>query len=81
MELLYTDQGLKRLLDTRDSLPVYSHTNRGPSKGREMEQSRLIYLKQCENCFRHFEGIRTAKYCCESCKQKAKRYRAKQATR
>lgn len=71
-----TEQGLKRLSDTRSRAPVQSSTNRGSAKGSEMEQARLIYVKTCDICRREFEAISTAKYCSNACRQRAKRARA-----
>lgn len=68
---------IKRIYDVRGENQIVSGKNRGHHKGKELEQSRIVYSKTCLNCFFKFEGIAKAKYCSESCKQKAKRYRAK----
>ena len=68
---------LKRVFDLRNEKPVVSGKNRGFDKGKELEQSRIVYHKKCLFCGSRFEGIQTAKYCSESCKQKAKRDRLK----
>lgn len=71
-----TDKGLvKRIADVRDEKRIISGKNRGFYKGKELEQSRIVYHKRCLFCGAKFEGISTAKYDSESCKQKAKRLR------
>jgi len=67
----------KRLFDKRGENPIVAGKNYGALKGKELEQSRIIYNKYCLKCGFSFEAISTAKYCSESCKQKAKRDRAK----
>ena len=47
------------------------------SPGAALAAKRKIEKRQCLECDKVFEGISTAKYCSESCKQKAKRKRAK----
>lgn len=71
-----TEKGeIKRVADLRSSRPIESGKNYGYAKGKEMEQSRFVYRKHCQFCGVEFEGISTAKYDSESCKQKAKRFR------
>lgn len=76
MQLARTETGeLKRLADCREYSPVQTSKNYGYAKGKALEQSRLVLIKVCQLCQANFEGIKTAKYCSESCKQKAKRAR------
>lgn len=73
-----TDKGeMKRVADLRNEKRIISGKNRGFHKGKELEQSRIVYHKTCLFCSSKFQGISTAKYCSESCKQKAKRSRKK----
>lgn len=68
---------VKRVHDLRQEMPVITGKNRGFYKGKALEQSRIVYHKKCLFCCGSFEGIATAKYCSESCKQKSKRLRQK----
>ena len=73
-----TEQGyLKRVSDLRNEIPIISSQNFGFVKGKALEQSRFVYDKTCLFCGTHFQGIATAKYDSEACKQKAKRLRQK----
>lgn len=80
MELARTQSGeLKRLSDSRLYSPVEpTSKTSGYARGKYLEQSRFVFLKECQHCSAKFEGIKTAKYCSESCKQKAKRFRKQQ---
>lgn len=76
MQNVKTDLGeLKRVSDLRTHSPVRTSKNRGSDKGKQMEQARFVYFKRCQICSSSFEAISTAKYCSESCKQRAKRLR------
>ena len=76
MLLARTETGeLKRLADCREYSPVQVSKNYGYAKGKALEQSRFVFVKACQHCQANYEGIKTAKYCSESCKQKAKRAR------
>lgn len=67
---------IMRVSDLRNEKRVVSAKNCGFYKGKELEQSRIVYRKNCLFCTSNFEGIATAKYCSNSCRQKAKRARS-----
>lgn len=43
-----------------------------PNPGAELAALREIERKQCTVCGKEIEGLKSKKYCSESCKQKAK---------
>lgn len=45
------------------------------NRGEVMSHSRVIYNHKCDFCGNTFEGIATAKFCSNACRQKAKRFR------
>lgn len=45
--------------------------------GELMSHSRSIYVHECEICKNKFEGVSTAKFCSNACRQKAKRLKVK----
>lgn len=44
--------------------------------GELMSHNRTIYVHKCEICQNTFEGVATAKFCSNACRQKAKRAKA-----
>lgn len=68
---------LLRVRHLRGETPAPCGSCRGPSKGKALEQARLIYAKPCQFCGKEFQGIAKAGYCSNACRQKAKRKRAK----
>ncbi len=46
------------------------------NQGELMSHNRTIYVHKCEMCPIEFEGIATAKFCSNACRQKAKRVKA-----
>lgn len=75
--LLSAGNELLRVRHVRGEAPTRATSNRGREKGKALEQARLIYGKECQHCGKGFEGIATAGYCSNACRQKAKRLRAK----
>jgi hypothetical protein len=69
------DGELKRLSDLRSQHISQTFKKSSSQQGKFLEQSRFIFKKVCLFCGCEFEGIKTAKYHSESCKQKAKRFR------
>lgn len=43
------------------------------NQGELMSHNRTIYVHKCEICPNTFEGVATAKFCSNACRQKAKR--------
>jgi len=64
----------KRLIDTKPILD-FTGLHSMQRKCKAISNARYLYSKHCDNCNSQFEGIKTARYCSEACKQKAKRAR------
>ncbi|GAB6140860.1 hypothetical protein JCM14076_15890 [Methylosoma difficile] len=75
--LISFDDGLKRVHHLRGEQYLTCSSASGYKKGKALESSRLVYSISCSFCLSFFEGVGRAKYCSESCKQKAKRLRQK----
>ncbi len=61
----------KRLSDTKEAVEL-KELPRVKRHVKIMSNNRIVYMHTCK-CGNKFEGIKTAIYCSEACKQKAKR--------